>query len=78
MIQEELTKLADEAEDEEDGEGDADAEKDVKQAAQEVETWVAKSWPWDLSNNIYERPQNQWVCCKGGCNLFVGVNHVYF
>ena len=38
MIQEELTKLADEAEDEEDGEGDADAEKDVKQAAQEVET----------------------------------------
>ncbi|KAG6596765.1 Protein DEK, partial [Cucurbita argyrosperma subsp. sororia] len=38
MIQEELTKLADEAEDEEDGEGDADAEKDGKQAAQEVET----------------------------------------
>lgn len=39
MIQEELTKLADEAEDEEDG-GEGDAEKDGKQAAsgREVET----------------------------------------
>lgn len=38
MIQEELTKLADEADDEEDGEGDA--EKDENQSAgQEVETW---------------------------------------
>lgn len=37
MIQEELTKLADEADDEEDGEGDA--EKDENQSAsQEVET----------------------------------------
>lgn len=33
MIQEELTKLADE-------EDDADAEKDEKQVAQEVETWI--------------------------------------
>lgn len=41
MIQEELTKLADEAEDEEDGrEGEGDAKKEGKQAAagQEVET----------------------------------------
>lgn len=37
MIQEELTKLADEADDDEDGEGDA--EKDENQSAsQEVET----------------------------------------
>lgn len=37
MIQEELTKLADEADDEDDG--DADAEKDENQSAgQEVET----------------------------------------
>lgn len=36
MIQEELTKLADEAEEEED-DGEGGGEKDGKQAAQEVE-----------------------------------------
>lgn len=41
MIQEELTKLADEADDEDDG--DADAEKDENQSAgQEVETWTIR------------------------------------
>ena len=38
MIQEELTKLADEVDEEEDGEGEGDAEKDETQSAgQEVE-----------------------------------------
>lgn len=43
MIQEELTKLADEADDDDDGDGDGDAEKDENQSAgQEVETWPIK------------------------------------
>lgn len=48
MIQEELTKLADEADDE-DGEGDA--EKDEAQAAgQEVEAWQSSKWNMTVSN----------------------------